>query len=64
MPKDIVCNAHYCVFYAQPIRRIDARPAKKDSRERIIEQDPVEGWPMTDEQIESLENKKYIIKRK
>lgn len=39
-----------------------SKPTEKDSRSRIIEQDPVEGWwPMTDEQIESLKNREFPV---
>ena len=65
MPKDIICNAHYCAFYGQPVHRIDRYIAGSVSPEgRPSEQPPDDTWPPTDEQIESWRNKGFIVKGK
>ena len=62
MPKDIICNAHYCAFYGQPVHRIDRHMPPRDSRGRLQDPGPTD-WPPTDEQLESWENRKFIVKR-
>ena len=58
--KDIICNAYYSAFYAQPIHRPMKYGGRFDDNKLPAEWPPDDTWPPTLEQLESGANQKRI----